>query len=188
MTEPVVQKPTWSGISTDLNSFNAFGVVTLSDGQRANVQTTLRHGMKADKMYEDFKEFVKFLDMAAQDSSVKFWDGQKSSGTPSDAPQTGSKPSGNGEGTYDNPKSFTATRIRSVYDKGKVFYKVEGEEGKFPKFPVTVWPEVLEKEGINYEEIDPKEGLVLTPDSKAFYIVNEKGNPAKVISFEIPPF
>lgn len=176
--------PAWSGVSTDLTSFNAFGVITLSDGQRVNVQATMRHGMKADKLYEDFKEFVKFLDLAAQDSSVKFWDGQKggSTGAP-DAPQTASKAPSGGEGTYDNPKSFQATRIRSSYDKGKLYFKVEGVEGKFPKFPVTVWPETLETMGIDYENIDPKDGHPI--EALAYYIVNEKGNPQKVIRFEL---
>ncbi len=65
---------------TDLSSFTAFGVVTLSDGQRVNVQMTNRHGLPAEKMYEDYKDYVKFLDLCAQDHNVEYWDGNRSNG------------------------------------------------------------------------------------------------------------
>ena len=46
-----VKQTTWNGVSTDLSSFNSFGVVTLSDGQRVNVQMTMRHGFNAENLY-----------------------------------------------------------------------------------------------------------------------------------------
>jgi hypothetical protein len=79
----------WVGNPADLSSFNAFGVVTLSDGQTVNVQLTGRHGLADDKLYEDFKRFVAFLDRCAVDSAVKFWNKKEaentvvSSGSPS---------------------------------------------------------------------------------------------------------
>jgi hypothetical protein len=93
--KPVQQ---WQGVTTDLASFNAYGVVTLSDGQQVNVQMTLRHGLAPEKAYDDFKNFVKLLDLAAQDHAVKFWDGARKGDV---APVNGNgsthtAPSGNG--------------------------------------------------------------------------------------------
>lgn len=90
----------WQGISTDLASFTAFGVVTLSDGQRVNVQMTNRHGLDSNKMYADYKQYVLFLDMCAQDHNVEFWDGSRkeNGNTPTKAPEStgNSTPPSNG--------------------------------------------------------------------------------------------
>jgi len=90
-------------------------------------------------------------------------------------------------GTYEDPRSFKAVAVVVSMTDGKQYFKVKGEEGKFPKFPVTVWSEVLEKAGIDPNKIDMKDGHAL--NCPAYYIVNEKGNPAKVIAFGEPyPF
>jgi hypothetical protein len=78
---------------TDLTSFNAFAYATLSDGQTVGVQLTGRHGIPADRMYVDFKEFIKFLDLCAVDSSIKFL--EKRAGTySSEASGASAKPNG----------------------------------------------------------------------------------------------
>ena len=90
-------------------------------------------------------------------------------------------------GTYEDPRSFKAVAVVVSMTDGKQYFKVKGEDGKFPKFPVTVWSEVLEKAGIDPNKIDMKDGHAL--NCPAYYIVNEKGNPAKVIAFGEPyPF
>ena len=83
-----------------------------------------------------------------------------------------------GDGSWDDSKSFKVTRINLEVSKGKAYHKVAGVEGKFPKWPVTIWPEVLEKAGIDWEDI-PTEGLAF--EGTARYVVNDAGNPAKVI-------
>ena len=90
-------------------------------------------------------------------------------------------------GTYEDPRSFKAAAVIVSMTDGKQYFKVKAEDGKFPKFPVSVWPEVLEKAGIDPNKIDMKDGHAL--NCPAYYIINEKGNPAKVIGFGEPyPF
>lgn len=74
---------------TDLTSFNAYAFITLSDGQSVGVQITGRHGIPAERMYEDFKAFASFLDMCATDHAVKFVD--KRNGTYPNEAQNGAK-------------------------------------------------------------------------------------------------
>jgi hypothetical protein len=51
--------------------------MTLSDGQRVNIQFTMRHGVRAEKWREDLRKYIAELDFAAVDLGVKFWDGNK---------------------------------------------------------------------------------------------------------------
>lgn len=169
---------------TDLDSFNAYGVVTLPSGQRANVQMTMRHGMDADKMMADYLEFVTFLGRL---EGVEFWNGNKGDGKSEPKPEQTKTSKEEHAGTYDDPREFAASLLTVVYDKGKEYYKIAAPEGKFPKFPVTVWPEVLDKAGIDREKVSPKDGLPLLGWT-AKYILNEKGNPGKVIELVKPAF
>ena len=170
---------------TDLASLNAYGVVTLANGQRVNVQMTMRHGLDADKMAADFTEFVDFLNRL---NGVEFWDGNKPKPeTKTEAAPQEAKKYNDRAGTYDDPREFDASLLTVVYDKGKEYYKISGPEGKFPKFPVVVWPEVLDKAGVDREKINPKDGLSLLGWT-AKYILNEKGNPGKVIELVKPEF
>jgi hypothetical protein len=96
---------------TDLTSFNAFAYATLSDGQTVGVQLTGRHGIPADRMYVDFKEFIKFLDMCAVDSSIKFLEkragtySSEANGKPtSDGAANGGKPTNGSGGSKRNYK------------------------------------------------------------------------------------
>jgi len=96
-----------------------------------------------------------------------------------------SKPEAPGAGTYDDPKTFKCTSIIVEMANGKTYTKVTGEEDKFPKWPVVVWPETLEKAGIDPQAI-PTEGISFV--GTAYYINNDNGNPAKVIRLERDPF
>jgi guanyl-specific ribonuclease Sa len=98
---------------TDLTSFNAFAYATLSDGQTVGVQLTGRHGIPADRMYVDFKEFIKFLDMCAVDSSIKFL--EKRAGTYS-SEANGKPASSHTESTGDKPSNGSGGSKRNYKD------------------------------------------------------------------------
>ena len=70
--------------TADFSSFNAYGVVTLKDGQRVNIQMTMRHGMDAKRQADDFNEYLAFLNGVTDMCAVEFWAGK---GSPSKAPQ-----------------------------------------------------------------------------------------------------
>jgi hypothetical protein len=170
----------WVGNPADLSSFNAYGVVTLSDGQTVNVQLTGRHGIFADeRLYEDFKKFVAFLDKCAIDSAVKFWDGKKSERVETTVH------SGKAEPHYEYPENQSgAEKVVVEYKSGKPFYSVTGVKGT--KYPVRVWPEVLTAAGIVPESVDPKDGLSLAGWTVTF----EKKDkfPSKIVGMEKPGF
>lgn len=121
----VEPKFVWEGVTTDLSSFNSYGVVTLSNGQEVNVQMTYRHGFSPTDMYNDFKNYVAFLDMCATDHSVKFWDGSRKGDTP-----VSNASNGNG--------STPAESAPSAGDKPKRNYKDPIPQGELPEELVQV--------------------------------------------------
>lgn len=80
---------------TDTASFNAFVVVTLSNGQEASTQLTYRHGIDENAYFEDFQKWYRILDRIAQDGGDKpyarFHNGGKASAPAS--PEQPIKPS-----------------------------------------------------------------------------------------------
>lgn len=179
---------TWNGVSTDLTSFNAFGVVTLSDGQRVNTQLTMRHGVPLETIYEDFQKWVAFLDKCATDSSVKFWEGKNT------------EPKEEGAGTYTEPTytqmddsgeevhTFPAGVLTVEYKSGKPYYSVTDESKKVTKFPVRIWDEALEKSGIAPESVDVKEGKKLTGWTAVYEPKADSKWPLKVTLLKQPDF
>lgn len=176
---------------TDTASFNAFVVLELTNGQEVSTQLTFRHGIEEDAFVSDFQKWYRILDkIAAEGNHVKFHNGSKVH-TPA-APVTPEQPaSGNGE-KKEYPNEFAAGLLTVEY-KGsgkerKAYFRVEKpEDKKFPKFPVTVWPEVLEEAGIVASEVDPIKGFDLIGWT-AVYEKNEKGFPGKVIKLVKPGF
>lgn len=75
--------------------------------------------------------------------------------------------------------SFKAETLEKSTKGDKTYYKVKG--GKFTKFGVTVWPEVLAEAGF---DLDTLAGVTSMAGYTAHYILNEKGDPAKVIGLE----
>lgn len=75
--------------------------------------------------------------------------------------------------------SFKAETLEKSTKGDKTYYKVKG--GKFTKFGVTVWPEVLADAGF---DLDTLAGVTSMVGYTAHYILNEKGDPAKVIGLE----
>lgn len=174
---------------TDTSSFNAFCILELPNGQTVSTQLTFRHGIPEELYFEDFQKWYRILSKISQDGGDKpyarFWDGGKVI-TPV-APAQAAQPDKPDNGKKEYPNEFKAGRLTASSDKGKIYFKVEGEEGaKFPKFPVTIWPEVIEKAGINADEI-PVKGMALT-GWIAVYEKNEKGYPGKVIELRQPDF
>ena len=76
-------------------------------------------------------------------------------------------------------ESFVMDTILLGYDDaGKPSYKAKG--GKFTKFGVRVWPEVLPTLGIDPAHLTPGPNPV-TPPMVVFVEVTAEGNPRKVI-------
>ena len=72
---------------------------------------------------------------------------------------------------------FEAETLEGSMNKGKVYWKVKG--GKFSKYGVTIWPEVLKEAGINTEELDPAQ--IYNMSGKAYYTLTDDGKPQKVV-------
>lgn len=158
-------------------SVNAFLDVEIA-GETHKLQVTSRYGSTEEKIVSTVNNVIGAIGRLRADYKIPAKPAPSENGK-QEARTTG-------EGSYESPKSFVPSLLAVTYDKGKEFFKLHGQEGKFPKFPVTVWPEVLEAAGINYLDrsvVDPKDGFKLEGWT-AYYIVNEKGNPGKVIRLE----
>lgn len=86
------------------------------------------------------------------------------------AAATATATNGNGENT------FRATKLKVEFSpdgkkKGKLF------GGKFEKFGVTVWPEVLSTFGFDIDQMQPGEYQF---DAVVTYALNDKNQPSKV--------
>jgi hypothetical protein len=81
-------------------------------------------------------------------------------------------------------KSFLTSQLvpEILENSDEAYWKIKGIDGKFPKFAVRVWPEVLEEIGIKVAEISIKKHSL--EGYRAFYEANEAGNPKKVIRLE----
>jgi hypothetical protein len=74
--------------------------------------------------------------------------------------------------------TFDAERLVGSTQGDKVYWKVQG--GKFSKFGVTVWPEVLEAAGFAAEQ-DPTQEYNLEGYT-AYYTLKDDGKPNKVVN------
>lgn len=61
--------------------------------------------------------------------------------------------------------------------EGKVYWKVKG--GRWSKYGVSIWPEVLEAASLT--DLDPTQQYNLANFKTAVYINNDKGQPSKVL-------
>jgi len=75
--------------------------------------------------------------------------------------------------------AFEATQLVPNVNDGTVYWKVKG--GRFQKWGVTIWPEVLEKAGFVVEELDPINGRDLEGWVAVYVLDEEKGHPKKVV-------
>lgn len=185
---------------TDQTSANVFVVMKLTSGQMASMQYSMRHGLSAEEIMDDFGEKYKALDKIALNygTDVLFWDGKTFNGYVS--PFTPSQPSGapaasqppapsNGNGS-EHKNEFPCGLLQVEFKNKKAYYTVSGVEGaKFPKFPVRVWDEVLEAAGIptQFSMDEVKDGKSLMGWT-AVYEKDENGKVKKVIELRKPDF
>ena len=78
-------------------------------------------------------------------------------------------------------QTFAAESLSATVTDGKPYWKVKG--GRFKKFGVTVWDEVLTEAGL--AECDPMQAYSLQGWT-AHYITKADGKPEKVIRLEKP--
>ena len=74
---------------------------------------------------------------------------------------------------------FEAERLVGSTSGDKTYWKVQG--GKFSKFGVNIWPEILEAAGFNPDQLDPKTTYDLTGYT-AYYSLKENGKEDKVVN------
>jgi hypothetical protein len=79
--------------------------------------------------------------------------------------------------TPDGEHFFEAEELVGRMEGGKTYWKVKG--GKFSQYGVTIYPEVLEAAG--FVNLDAATVYDLSGHT-AYYSVNDKGNPAKVLN------
>jgi len=77
--------------------------------------------------------------------------------------------------------TFDAEELVGSMNKGNTYWKVKG--GKFSKYGVTIWPEVLAEAGFNVDALDPAQVYSLD-GYEAMYITKEDGKPDKVVKLE----
>lgn len=77
------------------------------------------------------------------------------------------------------PLSFRAETLTKSTEGDKTYYKVKG--GSFEKFGVTIWPEALQAAGF---DLDTLAGVTSLKGYTAYYVLNDKGKPAKVVGLQ----
>lgn len=109
--------------------------------------------------------------------SEKGWHLKRPNGGNGVTPATATQPAAsNGDGEH----TFTATSLTIERDKkdNKVG-KLKG--GKFTKFGVRWWPEAAAEMGYNLEEMAVGDHDIEPINVR--YIINEKGDPSKIVGF-----
>lgn len=79
---------------------------------------------------------------------------------------------------------FPAAELLATVDNGKTYWRVKG--GEFRKYGVTIYPEVLEAAGFDFDQLDPLRPMNLD-GWRAIYITKDNGKPKKVIELAPPP-
>lgn len=75
-------------------------------------------------------------------------------------------------------KTFAASELSISVNDGKPYFKIKG--GKFTKYGVIIWPEVLEAAGYDVNALDPMQTYNLN-GWQAIYSTKEDGKPEKVV-------
>jgi hypothetical protein len=186
---------------TDLTSFSFPVDVKLTNGKWGRVNVTTKHGIPADRMFNDFKETYKFMDMIAGDGDYAVFVGDLRAPFPLPYPnaenQSPEQPQAQNqaEKKTDPPKQngnghaleFPCNKLVVEYKNEKPYFSVTGLENKFPKFPIRVWGEVLEAAGITEDQVDAKKGMSLLGWT-AVYVKNDEGKAQKVVELRRPEF
>ncbi len=80
--------------------------------------------------------------------------------------------------------AFDAEKLVPNVNDGTIYWKVKG--GNFRKWGVTIWPEVLQKAGLNPDDLDPINGHDLDGWVAVYIIDPEKGHPKKIVELRPP--
>ena len=78
---------------------------------------------------------------------------------------------------------FPAMHMAALVNDGKAYWKVKG--GRYTKFGVTIWPEVLKASGFDPNQMNPLEVYDLAGHT-AVCSTNDEGKANKVIRLEAP--
>ena len=95
-------------------------------------------------------------------------------GTHTPPPATGNKSAG-------QEQSFAADSLIGSILEGKLYWKVKG--GRFSKYGVSIWPEVLKAAGYDVDALDPRQVYGLNGFT-AYYATDENGKATKVTRLE----
>ena len=152
-------------------------VLTRKDGM--SVQFTLREGLQADDAVKLFGVMQHMIDTAL----AKGWTvpGGKATAAvqviPMSAQAAPAAPQSEHPRIDNSALSFPVSTLGVTIDNGKTYFKAKG--GRFEKFGVTVWPEVLAAAGLDVSNL-PQKWAGWT----AYYSVKEDGKPEKVTKLE----
>jgi hypothetical protein len=75
---------------------------------------------------------------------------------------------------------LTSEQLICSMASGKMYYKISG--GRYKKFGVTVWPEVLETTGMKVDKLEAK--AYQMPGYRAYYSLTADGKPNKIVRLE----
>jgi hypothetical protein len=137
-----VGKPAEAGFSTNMY---------LNHPRMGRLQFTFRGSTSRDwgTVLEDVDRFLKYM-------SEKGWkfDGEKPEApAPQQPPEPQYQPVDDGGHDLPPVNSFTAEKMIVDMHDGKFFFKVMG--GKFTKYGINVWDEVLKAAGIRFDPSNP---------------------------------
>ena len=80
---------------------------------------------------------------------------------------------------HEGSLSFEAESLVGSTSEGKTYWKVKG--GKFIKFGVTIWPEVLKAAGFDADILNPAMTYDLTGYTATYLLNAEKSRPEKEV-------
>lgn len=145
------------------------------DGMTATWTIRARVGENGASFYARTENFVQSLIKHGWTTPQRPPQGAPSNGheaAPTSAPTAPPQVAAN---AANGSESFPCKVLSATVDSGKAFWKIKG--GRFEKFGVTVYPEVLAAAG--FATLDPLKQYDLTGYT-ATYALKEDGKPAKV--------
>lgn len=164
-------------------SLNFFGITQAG----WNVQFTLRDNDE-DALMTRFARFVGILaQYKVQPKAV----GQQPSApnsAPAPAPQppannppAAPQPAAHTQAASTNGLSFQCDTLAATLADGKTYWKIKG--GRFRKWGINVWPEVLKSAGYDTDTLDVRQPVNMQGWT-AYYAEDENGKPTKVTRLE----
>ncbi len=176
--DDVVIKKDVEGVSPEHASTNFFW--TYGTEEVFNIQTTMRGILTADQVDAHIssaayamRRVVELGGHAKQVGRQPEGNGSQNTPAPLPVPPTGVSTDTDPDATY----TFPAERLVGKLEGGKSYWKVQG--GKFSKFGVNIWPEVLF--AADLKNLDPATVYDLTGYT-AYYTMKDNGKEDKVVN------